>query len=121
MKTWQGRNEEIKKRLVTGREMHLEEMDDAASRNNDLLRDYSFPNDDIDSNTIAKNSGASLAHIEMQLRELGITLDDFMAYIVGRDEAANTPISPQMPYKGFNDPIFSPIANGKSTNVFTDF
>jgi len=121
MKTWQGRNEEIKKRILTSREMHLDEMDEAVSRNNDLLRDYSFPNEDIDSNTIAKNSGASLAHIEMQLRELGITLDDFMSYIVGRDEAYNTPISSQMPYQGFNDPIFSSISGGKSNNSFTDF
>jgi len=118
MKTWQGRNEEIKKRLLTSREMHAEEMEDAASRNNDLLSQYSTSNEDIDSNTIAKNSGASLAQIEMQLRELGLTLDDFMAYVVTRDQEDKVLPNSMMPSESWNRSLYKPITNGKSKDNF---
>jgi hypothetical protein len=121
MKTWQGRNEEIKKRILTSREMHAEEMDDAASRNNSLLRDYSTSRDDIDSNTIAKNSGASLAQIEMQLRELGLTLDDFTAYIVSRDQEMRNPPNPPRASDDWNYSLYKPITDGTSKDRFERF
>jgi len=120
MKTWQGRNDEIKKRLLTSREMHLDEMEEAAYRNNSLLADYSTSNEDIDSNTIAKNSGASLAHIEMQLRELGITLDDFMAYVVTRDQEEKVQPNAMVPSENWNRSLYRPIANGTARDNFED-
>jgi len=120
MKTWQGRNEEIKKRLLTSREMHLEEMEEAASRNDDVIGSYA--NGDIDTIKIAKNSGASLAHIEMAIRDLTVTTDDFVSYIVGKDQEAATPPTPMMPYDGWNNTVFKPITDrGNSKNNFENF
>jgi len=120
LKTWQGRNEEIKKRLLTSREMHADEMEEAADRNHSLLSDYSTSRDDIDSNTIAKNSGASLAHIEMQLRELGLTMDDFMAYVVTRDNEDKLLPNAMVPSENWGRSPYRPIADGSAKDSFRD-
>jgi len=120
MKTWQNRNEEIKKRLLTSREMHLDEMEDAAARNNDLLAQYSESSDDIDSNTIAKNSGASLAQIEMALRELTVTTDDLMAYIASRDEANKFIPNSYVPYENWNLSLYKRLTDTSFVSNFED-
>jgi len=120
LKTWEKRNEEIKKRFVAAREMHLDELEDAAARNSAVLGSYSAPNEDIDSNKIAKNSHATQMQIEMVLRDLSMSLDDFKDYIVSRDEANKVLPNAMVPSESWNSNYFKPIAGGRAQNNYSD-
>jgi hypothetical protein len=120
LKTWEKRNEEIKKRFVAGREMHLDELEDAAARNSSVLGSYSVPDEDIDSNKIAKNSHATQMQIEMAVRELTLSLDDFKDYIVTRDQADKILPNAMVPSESWNINYFKPITGGRAQNNFSD-
>jgi hypothetical protein len=121
MKTWQNRNEEIKKRIVASREMHLDELEEAASRNNSVLSSYSSPSEDIDSNMIAKNAHATQMQIEMALRELTLSLDDLKDYIVTRDQADKILPNGPMPSADWNYDPFKPITDGSAADYWYTF
>jgi len=123
LKTWQKRGEDLKKRFIAAREMHADEIEEAADRNNAVLEEYSNDDrdDNLDSNKIAMNSHATQMQIEMVLRDLSLSVDDLKDYIVTRDEEMNTPPSPVAPYSGWNNPVFSPIADMKVKSKNLDF
>lgn len=121
IKTWEKRNEEIKKRLVASREMHADEFEEAAYRNNEMLKEYSKENEDMDINKILKNSHGTQMQLEMMLREMLLSLDDFKDYMVTRDRMMDTPPTSMMPYRGWNNSIFSPITTGKVKDKYQDF
>jgi len=116
MKTWQSRNEDIKKRIIAARDMHLDELEDAASRNSEVLSSYSSPSDDIDSNMIAKNSHATQMQIEMLLRELILSTDDLKDYMVNRDELSKIPPNTPMPSSDWDFSLFRPLTDGNSAD-----
>jgi hypothetical protein len=118
LKTWQNRSEEIKKRFIAAREMHADELEEAADRNNAILAEYSEESEDIDSNKIAKNSHATQMQIEMVLRDLSLSVDDLKDYIATRDQADKILPNPMMPSENWNRSSFSPITNGKTKERF---
>jgi hypothetical protein len=123
LKTWEKRNEDIKKRFVAGREMHGDEIEEAAARNNDVLKEYSDPfrkEDDIDSNKIAMNAHSTQMQIEMVLRDLSLSLDDLKDYIVSRDEANKVHPNAMVPSESWNINYFKPITGGRAQNSFSD-
>jgi len=82
---------------------------------------HSEESEDIDINKILKNSHATQMYTEMVLRDLALSLDDFRDYIVTRDELANTPPSGFIPYRGWTNPVYSPISNGKFKDKPKDY
>jgi len=121
MKTWQKREEDLKKRFVAAREMHADELEEAADRNNSVLEEYSEESEDIDINKILKNSHATQMQLEMVLRDLSLSIDDLKDYIVTRDEEMKTPPTAMMPYNGWNNPVFNPVSDMKVKTKNLDF
>jgi len=123
LKTWQQRNEDIKKRFISAREMHGKEFDEAVERNNAVLGFYSDPDrdeEDLDANKIAMNAHSTQMQIEMVLRDLSLSLDDLKDYIASRDEENRYIPNPSMPEKSWNDDPFRPITKGKAETKFKD-
>jgi len=118
IKTWQKREEDIKKRFIAAREMHADELEEAADRNNSVLEEYSEESEDIDSNKIAKNSHATQMQIEMVLRDLSLSLDDLKDYIVTRDQEDKTLANPMRPSESWNSNYFKPITGAKVKDDF---
>jgi hypothetical protein len=125
LKTWQNRTEDIKKRFVAAREMHADELEEAADRNNAILEEYSEEDRDedneIDSNKIAMNSHATQMQIEMVLRDLSLSVDDLKDYLVTRDQENKFVPNTPMPSVDWNYNPFQQISNGKTKDSYKGF
>jgi hypothetical protein len=121
LKTWQNRAEEIKKRSISAREMHADELEEAADRNNAVLAEYSEESEDIDSNKIAKNSHATQMQIEMVLRDLSLSVDDLKDYITTRDQENKFIPNTPMQSVDWNYNPFQKISNGKTKDSYKGF
>jgi hypothetical protein len=118
LKTWQTRNEDLKKRFLAAREIHADEFEYAADRNNEMLEEYSLG--DVEPNEIAMNSHATQMQIEMVLRDLALSLDDLKDYIVARDLEDKVLPNPMVPSQNWNYNPYKPIIGGTARDSFRD-
>jgi hypothetical protein len=125
IKTWQNRNEEIKKRFISAREMHADEFEEAAARNNAVLAEYSDAeregDKEIDSNKIAMNSHSTQMQIEMVLRDLSLSVNDLKDYITTRDQENKFIPNTPMQSVDWNYNPFQKISNGKTKDSYKGF
>jgi hypothetical protein len=120
MKSWQEYNNALKKNILAYSDISSEEMNEATARNRELLSKYTVSGEDLDANEIDKNSGASLAHIELVLREMTRVMSEKNRYDITRDQLLDTPPNGVIPSTDWNHDKFKQITSGSAKDNFED-
>jgi hypothetical protein len=122
MKTWQQRNDAMAKQIRTYREIHADEAEDAAARNQNIISKYQVSGEELDANEIAKEAHITAMNQEMLLRELIQITIGMKDYELSRDKLNEIPPTPpQQPY-GAKDKIFGDgITEGRGRRNYSRF
>ena len=93
LQTWQQRNEEIGRRLLTYSDILHEEHEEAQARNQNILNRYNT-GDEVDPNRIAMEHHVTAMNTEMAIREQTRIMVEIAEGEMARHRMANTPQSP---------------------------
>ena len=120
LKTWQVEGEDLTKRIMTYGGIFSEEAEEAAWRNREIMDKYMNSSEDSpDANEIAKQSGLSLAQIEMAIREQNNLLMLLHKWLLVKDKENSMPPSPPRLSPDYKQPMFERITGGSGRSSYT--
>lgn len=120
LRTWEQRNNEIARRIMTYSNIFHAEHEEAAMRNQAVMDRYSVVNEDLDINEILMETHVTAMNTEMAIREQTRIMIEMHEYTLSRDRMMDTPPTPPSLSHHWNSNHFDRITEGIGINSFSD-
>ena len=122
LRTWQRRSENAALRIMTYSEILHEEHEEAAARNEQIMRDYSAPrsnDNEIQEREIMMNTHVTLMNTEMAIRDQTRIMVEIAEYQQAMDRKRYAPPTPVRFSDSWGTDPFGSITDGHGTSTFS--